>query len=70
MDSLEPQGVLALTATAGKHVVDDICDTLDIPRCKDSSDDCVQILSCNRDNIGVSAISLHHEDQKLQAVRW
>lgn len=70
---MAPQSVLALTATAGPPVINDICNTLriknptqDIGNEKSGS---MKILNCNRNNIEVSAQLLDNEDERLQKVR-
>ncbi len=69
---MNPQSVLALTATAGPPVIDDICSTLGIKIALDSldstKDTSLKVLNCNRSNIEVSAQLLDNEEEKLQKV--
>lgn len=73
MNALDPRSILALTATAGPPVIDDICHTLRISNLSHESDKSaetsVKVLNCNRDNIHVSAIFLQDEDRRLRMVR-
>mmetsp|Transcript_25716 Transcript_25716/g.39389 ORF Transcript_25716/g.39389 Transcript_25716/m.39389 type:complete len:1516 (+) Transcript_25716:65-4612(+) len=77
---LEPQSVLALTATAGPPIAKDICRTLHIPLNEDrahrhseesspisiaSEEHGVKVLSCNRDNIDVAVSYVSDEDERL-----
>lgn len=67
---LDPQSVLALTATAGPLVIKDICHTLNIPNtmpARDSNDlidKGVMVLDCNRDNIDVATMVLDNDDNR------
>ncbi len=74
---LAPKSILALTATAGKPVIGDICRTLrmidhhgdsSIASMSNSKNNSVKVLSCNRDNIDVTAVFLQNEDEKLPMV--
>ena len=69
---MEPQSVLALTATAGPPVIDDICSTMRIKvdsLHSSKEDTCVRVMNCNRNNIEVSAQLLDNEEERLQKVR-
>lgn len=82
LSRLEPQSVLALTATAGPPVAKDICRTLHIPlnetehgRSEEpspisiaSEEHGVKVLSCNRDNIDVAVSYVSDEDERLSMV--
>lgn len=68
---MDPQSVLALTATAGPRVIDDICRTLCIQKLHRSHEDIVnetKILNCNRHNIEVSAHLFDNDDERLHKV--
>lgn len=60
---MQPQSILALTATAGPRVVDDICRGLNIPR-----DDGVKILNTDRNNIDVQCVILESQEERLEKV--
>ena len=75
VDSINPRSVLALTATAGPPVIDDICQSLQIPRQLsdgDNSDDQqssgLNILRADRDNIDVKACFVDDEDARMRMV--
>lgn len=65
---MEPQSVLALTATAGPRVVDDICQSLEIPRGAPEEDGGVVTLATNRDNIDVKCVFLESQEERLDKV--
>jgi ATP-dependent DNA helicase Q4 len=78
VDIIEPQSVLAITATAGPRVIDDICRTLRIENADDSSSrsldeprtSCgVRVSSTNRDNIDVKCLFLDSQEERLSTVR-
>lgn len=82
LSKLNPQSVLALTATAGVPVINDICHTLHIPQCKSNdkvitdndkyspkeNDDGTHVLSSNRDNIDVAVSFTNSEEKRLNIV--
>lgn len=68
---IKPKSVLALTATAGPKVIDDICRTLSIPYNKTDATETesgVRILDFSRDNILVSAQAFVSEDRRRTMV--
>ena len=79
---IQPQSVLAITATAGPKVVQDICHTLGITQVNVSSDteerltttkpvqeDCgVHVMKSDRDNIDVSCYVLSTQEERLGKV--
>ena len=76
MSMIQPQSVLAITATAGPKVVSDICHILDIRR--DSGTDviadetpevCVRVMNCDRNNIDVSCYVLSSQEERLSKER-
>jgi superfamily II DNA helicase RecQ len=83
MSKISPQSVLALTATAGPPVVNDICHTLGIDENiseqeasdahQNETDQCqekgVTVFDCNRDNIDVAVHFIGDEGQRLSMVR-
>jgi superfamily II DNA helicase RecQ len=83
LELMQPESVLAMTATAGPRVVKDICDALYIPHCEDSAgetqgeqgeDDIVgghgvKILAYDRDNIDVCCRVFSNEGERLSMVR-
>jgi superfamily II DNA helicase RecQ len=78
VDIIEPQSVLAITATAGPRVIDDICRSLRIAK---SNDECsalpdesintcgVRVSKTNRDNIDVKCLFLDSQEERLSTVR-
>jgi ATP-dependent DNA helicase Q4 len=69
---IQPQGIVAITATAGPRVVDDICRALEIPRSHEegaSSDSGVRVMNSNRDNIDVRCFVLSTQQERLSKVR-
>jgi DEAD/DEAH box helicase len=82
IDLIEPRSVLAITATAGPRVIDDICRTLKINNTNTTletmstklnttaQDPCgVRISRTNRDNIDVKCIFLNTQEERLSKVR-
>ena len=77
MELIQPASVLAVTATAGPKVIDDICRSLRIPRgeevtTKNTEEGCdcgVKILGCDRDNIDVACVVMASEESRLHMVR-
>lgn len=73
---LNPESVLALTATAGPAVISDICHVLQINeehksnqeiKMKDlNCDEGVKVLNCNRDNIDVEVRFVTDEENRLK----
>jgi superfamily II DNA helicase RecQ len=79
LNLLAPKSVLAITATAGPRVLDDICDTLGIDRSErieggDTNDDStdsnegIRIINKSRDNIDVACQFVAHSDERLSIV--
>ena len=76
---VSPQSVLAITATAGKRVIEDISNALEIHANDDDglAHGCelhgksggVMVLSSNRDNIDVSCCILASHEERLSKVR-
>ena len=80
IDMIQPQSILAITATAGPRVVDDICRTLKIQRNADSrmrdgndqhgsEKDGVRVMKTDRDNIDVKCLLLANQEERLSKVR-
>ena len=67
---IQPQSVLAITATAGPRVVSDICQALVIQRNDnlESSECGVRIMSTDRDNIDVKSFVLANQEKRLNKV--
>lgn len=71
LSRLDPESVLALTATAGPAVVRDICHVLDIDQgnvedpLSITSDQGIKVLSCDRDNIDVAVHFSLDEEERL-----
>lgn len=69
---IEPQSVLAITATAGPPVIRDICRALSIDatgdetECQEESG--IKRLNTNRNNIDVSCFMLSNQEERLSAV--
>jgi len=57
---------LALTATAGPPVINDICQVLDIQRV--DNDDGVMVVKADRENIDVSAVFVSDEIERMDLV--
>jgi len=73
MDLVQPLSVLAITATAGPQVVQDICRTLSISNTSgvaiDQKTQCgVRLMKTDRDNIDVSCFFLSSQVERLSAV--
>jgi len=77
---IQPQSVLAITATAGPRVVGDICRSLGINGSADSPpeslakdtqqcDGGVRVMKSDRDNIDVSCMILSNQVERLSKVR-
>lgn len=69
---MAPKSILAITATAGPRVIDDICETIGINQEKnhpDSKDDSVRVLESARDNIDVSCQLVENQEERLIMVR-
>ncbi len=67
--ALEPRSVLALTATAGPPVIQDICQALDIQHADTLRDkDGVMVVKADRDNIDVSAVFVSDEIERMDFV--
>ena len=81
LDKIEPQSVLAITATAGRQVVEDICRTLKIERCDAAMTSVKQSCKANncscgvwkmksdRDNINVESFIVKTQERRLSMVR-
>jgi superfamily II DNA helicase RecQ len=79
MELIQPESVLAITATAGPRVVEDICRTLSITggtadssvagalRSDDTSGG-VRVMKSDRDNIDVSSLILTNQEERLSKV--
>jgi superfamily II DNA helicase RecQ len=79
LNLLAPESVLAITATAGPRVLDDICDTMGISRServegeessgesKDANEG-IRIINKSRDNIDVACQFVAHHDERLSIV--
>ena len=63
---MQPKSVLAITATAGSRVIDDIRSTLGI---QDKESDGVRVMKSDRDNIDVSCLMLGSHEERLSMVR-
>ncbi|CAJ1969352.1 unnamed protein product [Cylindrotheca closterium] len=66
--TMAPKSILAITATAGPRVIDDICQTIGIVEEKshpDNKDDSVQVLESGRDNIDVSCHFVTSQEERL-----
>lgn len=80
LNKMEPQSVLAITATAGRQVVNDICQTLAIEgcevatngvkgRCKTTNCPCgVWTMNSDRDNINVTCYIAKSQELRLSTV--
>lgn len=72
MLKLNPRSILALTATAGPPVIEDICHTLGVPlksrETEDPTEDGTKVLSCNRDNIDVAVEFTSNDEERLAKV--
>ena len=72
MQMIQPEGVVAITATAGPRVVDDICQALEIRKTAaedKSSESGVHVMTTNRDNIDVRCFVLSSQAERLNKVR-
>ena len=69
MSQIAPQAVLALTATAGPPVINDICNTLSIDNEVEGQEKGVAIFDCNRDNIDVAVNFIGNAEERLNMVR-
>lgn len=81
MELIQPQSVLAITATAGPRVVKDICRTLGIsgsagvstsvPGSIQQREDTggVRVMASDRDNIDVTCLILSNQEKRLSKVR-
>jgi ATP-dependent DNA helicase Q4 len=81
IDLIQPKSLLAITATAGPRVVQDICQTLGILDCsrpaetpsageeKENEDTGVRIMKTNRDNINVTSFIVDNHEQRINMVR-
>ena len=72
---MAPQSVLALTATAGPPVIDDICDALGISPERVNHDDenalseqGVNVLRTSRENIDLACMVMDNEESRIQLV--
>ena len=76
---LQPHSVLAVTATAGPKVIDDICSVLSIPQfsdngscfssnIEDNTDRGILVMDSNRDNINVVSEAFVDEDTRRKKV--
>jgi superfamily II DNA helicase RecQ len=70
VNMIQPESVLAITATAGPKVVTDICRTLNIDKnMSEEADNGVRVMKCNRDNIDVRCLLLTSQTERLKKVR-
>lgn len=60
--------MLALTATAGPPVINDICHTLQIPNPDSENENGTMVMSSNRDNIDVAIEFVNSDEDKLGKV--
>jgi hypothetical protein len=72
MELIRPESILAITATAGPRVVNDICRTLNIQSASGFPEtDCgVQVMKTDRDNIDVSCFMFSTQEERLKVVRF
>lgn len=81
LQKIQPHSVLAITATAGRQVIEDICRTLDIDRCNTSTTEEGSIICRNlkcrcgvwttktdRDNIDVKSLIVATQELRLSMV--
>jgi ATP-dependent DNA helicase Q4 len=76
LSMMAPKSILAITATAGPRVIDDICKTIGIetktPK-EDTSDslqsDSIKVIQKGRDNIEVSCQFVESQEERLIMVR-
>lgn len=66
IELINPKSILAMTATAGPKVVDDICCTLGIDNATLSG---VRVSKTNRDNIDVKCLFLNTQEERIAQVR-
>jgi ATP-dependent DNA helicase Q4 len=72
LNSIEPQSVLAVTATAGPPIVRDICRYLQIPDGTDGATESeigVKILKSDRDNIDVFCKIMDNDESRVSLVQ-
>lgn len=69
IELIDPRSILAMTATAGPKVVDDICRTLRIENAADTSISGVSVSKTNRDNIDVKCLFLNTQEERISKVR-
>jgi ATP-dependent DNA helicase Q4 len=72
---MKPRSVLAITATAGPRVVNDIMHTLEIPSNDNSNDESsniqeesIKIINSGRDNIDVKVKFLENHEERLSTL--
>jgi hypothetical protein len=70
IDLIHPQSILAMTATAGPKVVDDICRTLRIENTSDTDFSGVRVSAPRRDNIDVKCLFLNTQEERISKVRF
>jgi superfamily II DNA helicase RecQ len=68
IDLISPRSILAMTATAGPKVVDDICRTLSIDITPDANFSGVRVSKTNRDNIDVKCLFLNTQEERISKV--
>ena len=61
IEMINPEATLAITATAGPRVIDDICKTLSIPK----EGDGLHVMNSDRDNIEVRSLMLGNQGERL-----
>lgn len=82
MHKIAPESILAITATAGHQVVQDICRTLDIDQCNtlpdvnnpsnvgtDENSSGVWTMKTDRENIDVKSFIVESQERRLSMVR-
>ena len=68
IELIGPRSILAMTATAGPKVVDDICRTLSIENSTDADLSGVRVSKTNRDNIDVKCLFLNTQEERISKV--
>ena len=82
MHKIAPQSILAITATAGHQVVQDICRTLDIDQCNtltdvnnpsnvgtDENSSGLWTMKTDRESIDVKSFIVESQERRLSMVR-
>lgn len=66
---MNPQGILAITATAGPRVIDDICQTIGIETTKDQMHG-IKVIERGRDNIDVTCRFVANQEERFSIVSF